>query len=198
MAAGSPQSSARCVLRLLLGCVGTMVRAELLVGVGKADVTGIIAQSTMVGFADPEQIAAGLHTRLWARAFVALDDADPLRTRVAFVSADIGMPAQAVQLHQRGHLRQDEPNLRRDNGESMGKLRRPRKPEGDCPGRAAAAARHEQGCGRPRSRLLLDSERDLRSEGGPAHRGVLPLPEDEDEPVSLHDIAAIWVAFFSR
>eukprot|EP01043_Picozoa_sp_COSAG02_P036303 COSAG02_NODE_2650_length_8327_cov_247.925620_1_plen_867_part_00 len=76
----------------------TTVSAELLVGVGKADVTGIIAQSTMVGFADPEQIAAGLHTRLWARAFVALDDSDPLENRVAFVSADIGMPAQAVRL----------------------------------------------------------------------------------------------------
>ena len=75
-----------------------LASAELLVGVGKADVTGIIAQSTMVGFADPEQIAAGLHTRLWARAFVALDDADPTETRVAFVSADIGMPAQAVRL----------------------------------------------------------------------------------------------------
>ena len=70
--------------------------AELFVGVGKSDVTGIIAQSTMVGFADPEQVAAGLHTRLWARAFVALDSATD--QRFAFVSADIGMPAQAVRM----------------------------------------------------------------------------------------------------
>lgn len=85
---------------LLLGLLvmSPLASAELLLGVGKADVTGIIAQSTMVGFADPEQIAAGLHTRLWARAFVATDDADPSQTRVAFVSADIGMPAQAVRM----------------------------------------------------------------------------------------------------
>ena len=85
---------------LLLGqlVMSPLASAELLLGVGKADVTGIIAQSTMVGFADPEQIAAGLHTRLWARAFVATDDADPSQTRVAFVSADIGMPAQAVRM----------------------------------------------------------------------------------------------------
>ena len=54
---------------LLLLCCGTNA---VQLGVGKSDVTGIIAQTTMVGFADGEQVAAGLHTRLWARAFVAL------------------------------------------------------------------------------------------------------------------------------
>jgi len=80
--------------QLLLAAVGC--RAELFVGVGKSDVTGIIAQCTMVGFADAEQIAAGLHTRLWARAFAAHEP--ETGQRFAFVSADIGMPAQAVRM----------------------------------------------------------------------------------------------------
>jgi hypothetical protein len=52
----------------------------------------------MAGFADPEQIAAGLHTRLWARAFVVAEQGSAAAPRFAFVSADIGLPSQAVRM----------------------------------------------------------------------------------------------------
>lgn len=95
---------------LLLLCCGTNA---VQLGVGKSDVTGIIAQTTMVGFADGEQVAAGLHTRLWARAFVALDDsAAGSQQRFAFVSADVGMPAQAVRMEVARRLGEQYPDGR--------------------------------------------------------------------------------------
>jgi hypothetical protein len=47
------------------------------------------------GYANPQQYAAGIHTRLYARAFVVADAADP-SARIAFVNMDAGMASQAV------------------------------------------------------------------------------------------------------
>jgi neutral ceramidase len=58
-----------------------------LVGVGIADVTGEAGGVGMMGYALPYQRTAGIHQRQWARAFVVADAG----TRVAFVSADLGM-----------------------------------------------------------------------------------------------------------
>uniref|UniRef100_A0A673B393 Neutral ceramidase n=1 Tax=Sphaeramia orbicularis TaxID=375764 RepID=A0A673B393_9TELE len=47
-----------------------------------------------MGYANPQQTAAGIHTRLYSRAFI-VDDG---RTRVVFVSADVGMVSQRLRL----------------------------------------------------------------------------------------------------
>jgi neutral ceramidase len=63
------------------------------VGVGIADVTGEAAEVGMLGYADPAQTTAGIHTRLWSRAFVVADAAD---RRVAVVSVEVDFIPQAV------------------------------------------------------------------------------------------------------
>lgn len=47
-----------------------------------------------MGYANLDQTAAGLHTRLFSRAFI-VDDGSK---RVVFVSADIGMVSQRLRL----------------------------------------------------------------------------------------------------
>uniref|UniRef100_A0A673AZQ6 Neutral ceramidase n=1 Tax=Sphaeramia orbicularis TaxID=375764 RepID=A0A673AZQ6_9TELE len=65
-----------------------------LIGVGRADCTGPPAEIPLMGYANPQQTAAGIHTRLYSRAFI-VDDG---RTRVVFVSADVGMVSQRLRL----------------------------------------------------------------------------------------------------
>ncbi|KAI8818710.1 Neutral/alkaline nonlysosomal ceramidase [Fimicolochytrium jonesii] len=65
---------------------------SLLVGVGKADVTGPIGEITMGGYADLSQKANGIHLRLKARAFIFASQANPAR-RVVYVSTDVGWPS---------------------------------------------------------------------------------------------------------
>ena len=78
-----------------------------LVGVGKADITGPITDVQMMGYANPEQIAGGLHTRLYARSVIVADTATATTTtndttttngssRVVFVNLDACMASQAV------------------------------------------------------------------------------------------------------
>ena len=57
---------------------------------GIYDATGPIADVLMMGMANPKQINAGLHQRLFSRAFVAADSAAGGK-RFAFVSLDAGM-----------------------------------------------------------------------------------------------------------
>lgn len=66
-----------------------------MVGVGKADITGPVADVNLMGYANPDQYAAGIHIRLYARTFIAADAANPTR-RFAFVNMDAGMASQAV------------------------------------------------------------------------------------------------------
>jgi neutral ceramidase len=66
---------------------------SVLVGTGINDITGPIADIGMMGYANMHQVSAGLHTRLFARAYV-FDD--PGGRRVAFVSADLGMMFSSV------------------------------------------------------------------------------------------------------
>ena len=49
-----------------------------------------------MGYANPAQVAAGLHQRLYARAFVVSDLNN--ESRVAFVTVDSGMASQVVKL----------------------------------------------------------------------------------------------------
>jgi len=64
------------------------------IGVGRKDVTGPIVQVNMMGYANPDQVASGLHQRLYARSFVVADD----KSRVCFVTVDSGMASQIVKL----------------------------------------------------------------------------------------------------
>jgi neutral ceramidase len=79
---------------------------DLLVGVGKADITGPPAEVGFMGYWDFCQTGEGIHSRLASRAFVIESPADD--RRVGIVCADLGMVFQAV--HQavlrrlRGHL----------------------------------------------------------------------------------------------
>uniref|UniRef100_A0AAV2LGY6 Neutral ceramidase n=1 Tax=Knipowitschia caucasica TaxID=637954 RepID=A0AAV2LGY6_KNICA len=65
-----------------------------LIGLGRADCTGPPAEVPLMGYANAEQTAAGLHTRLYSRAFI-VDDG---RRRVVFVSVDVGMVSQRLRL----------------------------------------------------------------------------------------------------
>lgn len=88
----------------LLSCVLTMAHARqsaaaggYLLGAGIADVTGPAADVNMMGYAMPQQTVAGVHTRLWARAFIVADP-DDTRKRFVFVNLDACMASQAVTL----------------------------------------------------------------------------------------------------
>ena len=96
-----------CLLVLLTACggadrgqdpqalaSGTLASNEqlYLVGAGLYDITGPAAEVGMMGFADPAQKTEGIYMRLWSRAFVIGDGT----SRVAFVSADLGMIFQSV------------------------------------------------------------------------------------------------------
>lgn len=58
-----------------------------LLGVGRADVTGPSAEVPFMGYAKMEQKGAGIHLRLFSRAFIVADE----KKRFVFVSVDCGM-----------------------------------------------------------------------------------------------------------
>uniref|UniRef100_UPI003AAB5B7B neutral ceramidase isoform X1 n=1 Tax=Centroberyx gerrardi TaxID=166262 RepID=UPI003AAB5B7B len=83
-----------------------------LIGLGRADCTGPPAEIPLMGYANPQQTAAGIHTRLFSRAFI-IDDG---RRRVVFVTADIGMMSQRLRLEVLQELQVKYGNLyRHDN-----------------------------------------------------------------------------------
>ncbi|KAM9716139.1 neutral ceramidase, partial [Menidia menidia] len=83
-----------------------------LIGVGRADCTGPPAEIPLMGYANPQQTAAGVHTRLFSRAFL-VDDG---KHRVLFITADIGMVSQRLRLEVLRALRGKYGDLyRRDN-----------------------------------------------------------------------------------
>ncbi|MDL9938518.1 neutral/alkaline ceramidase [Gordonia sp. ABSL1-1] len=71
-----------------------------LVGCGIADMTGAVAGQGMMGYSNPEQVAAGLLQRCWSRAYIIVDQATG--KRVVFVTADI---ACLFQSHHMGLMR---------------------------------------------------------------------------------------------
>ncbi|NXS64159.1 ASAH2 ceramidase, partial [Brachypteracias leptosomus] len=85
-----------------------------LVGVGRADCTGPVAEIPLMGYANLEQVGGGLLMRLYSRAFIMADLEDS--RRVVFVSADIGMVSQKVRLEVLKKLKSKYGNLyRQDN-----------------------------------------------------------------------------------
>ncbi|XP_071419201.1 putative neutral ceramidase C [Pithys albifrons albifrons] len=88
--------------------------ANYLLGVGRADCTGPVAQVPLMGYANPDQVGGGLLTHLYSRAFIVADPTDS--RRVVFVSADIGMMSQRVRMEVLGRLKSKYGDLyRQDN-----------------------------------------------------------------------------------
>ncbi|CAN8316998.1 unnamed protein product [Cochlearia groenlandica] len=83
-------------LLILLSTLVYSSSSEYLIGVGSYDITGPAADVNMMGYANSDQIASGIHFRLRARAFIVADS-PPLGTnRVAFVNLDACMASQIV------------------------------------------------------------------------------------------------------
>ncbi|XP_074476945.1 neutral ceramidase isoform X1 [Sebastes fasciatus] len=78
----------------LISLMVTWKHKPYLIGVGRADCTGPPAEIPLMGYATPQQTAAGIHTRLYSRAFI-IDDG--IR-RVVLVTADVGMISQRLRL----------------------------------------------------------------------------------------------------
>lgn len=64
------------------------------IGSGIHDITGPAAEVRMMGYASMDQITAGIHTRLWSRAFIVEDPSSA--KRVVVVTADLAFITQAV------------------------------------------------------------------------------------------------------
>lgn len=69
--------------------------SNYLVGLGSYDITGPAADVNMMGYANTEQVASGIHFRLRARSFIV---AEPQGSRVVFVNLDACMASQLVKL----------------------------------------------------------------------------------------------------
>ncbi|XP_073292615.1 neutral ceramidase 1-like [Primulina huaijiensis] len=67
--------------------------SSYLLGLGSYDITGPAADVNMMGYANMEQTASGVHFRLRARAFIV---AEPQGNRIAFVNLDACMASQLV------------------------------------------------------------------------------------------------------
>lgn len=78
---------------LLLNSTGVFSASNYLIGLGSYDITGPAADVNMMGYANTEQIASGVHFRLRARTFIV---AEPQGKRVVFVNLDACMASQLV------------------------------------------------------------------------------------------------------
>ncbi|XP_008792373.2 neutral ceramidase-like [Phoenix dactylifera] len=74
-------------------CRETLSDSTYLIGLGSYDITGPAADVNMMGYANAEQIASGIHFRLQARSFIV---AEPGGNRVVFVNLDACMASQLV------------------------------------------------------------------------------------------------------
>ncbi|KAL3530836.1 hypothetical protein ACH5RR_010158 [Cinchona calisaya] len=72
---------------------GVGATSNYLIGLGSYDITGPAADVNMMGYANMEQIASGIHFRLRARSFIV---AEPQGNRVLFVNLDACMASQLV------------------------------------------------------------------------------------------------------
>lgn len=81
------------ILLLLENGKGITSASNYLIGLGSYDITGPAADVNMMGYANMEQIASGVHFRLRARTFIV---AEPNGNRVVFVNLDACMASQLV------------------------------------------------------------------------------------------------------
>ena len=64
---------------------------------GKTDITGAAAETGMFGYA-VNQVVEGLNDRLYARAFIIAQNDQPEKSRIVYVSADMGAMFVSVKL----------------------------------------------------------------------------------------------------
>ncbi|XP_057727007.1 neutral ceramidase 1-like [Arachis stenosperma] len=81
------------LMLLLLKSGGVYSDSDYLIGLGSYDITGPAADVNMMGYANTQQIASGIHFRLRARAFIVADEDGK---RVVFVNLDACMASQIV------------------------------------------------------------------------------------------------------
>ncbi|XP_040831713.1 neutral ceramidase [Ochotona curzoniae] len=85
-----------------------------LVGAGRADCTGQVADINLMGYSKSGQNAQGVLTRLYSRAFIVAESDGS--NRVVFVSIEIGMVSQRLRLEVLNRLQSKYGSLyRRDN-----------------------------------------------------------------------------------
>ncbi|CAK9314543.1 unnamed protein product [Citrullus colocynthis] len=72
---------------------GSSSDSNYLIGLGSYDITGPAADVNMMGYANMQQIASGVHFRLRARSFIV---AEPQGERFVFVNLDACMASQLV------------------------------------------------------------------------------------------------------
>ncbi|KAL5221730.1 hypothetical protein ABZP36_026443 [Zizania latifolia] len=78
---------------VLQNCSLALSASPYMVGMGSFDITGPAADVNMMGYANIEQIASGIHFRLKSRAFIV---AEPNGKCVVFVNLDACMASQIV------------------------------------------------------------------------------------------------------
>lgn len=103
-----------CLLLILLFLTGkgALSTSNYLIGLGSYDITGPAADVNMMGYANTEQIASGVHFRLRARTFIV---AEPQGNRVAFVNLDACMASQLVTIKVLERLKARYGNLYTEN-----------------------------------------------------------------------------------
>lgn len=83
------------LLVVLIIYAGITSASSYLVGLGSYDITGPAADVNMMGYANTEQTASGVHFRLRARTFIVAEP-EPPQNRVVFVNLDACMASQLV------------------------------------------------------------------------------------------------------
>ncbi|KAA8543790.1 hypothetical protein F0562_022033 [Nyssa sinensis] len=100
------------LLVLLHNSRGVLSDSNYLIGLGSYDITGPAADVNMMGYANMDQIASGVHFRLRARAFIV---AEPQGNRVVFVNLDACMASQLVTIKVLERLKARYGNLYTEN-----------------------------------------------------------------------------------
>ncbi|KMT05143.1 hypothetical protein BVRB_7g172910 [Beta vulgaris subsp. vulgaris] len=100
------------LILLFFTAKGVYSTSNYLVGLGSYDITGPAADVNMMGYANTEQIASGVHFRLRARAFIV---AEPQGNRVVFVNLDACMASQLVRIKVLERLKARYGNLYTEN-----------------------------------------------------------------------------------
>ncbi|KAF3324499.1 neutral ceramidase-like isoform X1 [Carex littledalei] len=101
------------VLITILSSWRCVLSSSYLIGMGSHDITGPAADVNMMGYANAEQTAAGIHFRLKARAFIVAEPDGG--NRVAFVNLDACMASQIVTIKVIERLKSRYGNLYTEN-----------------------------------------------------------------------------------
>ena len=94
----------------LSSLVGGILASNYTIGVGKADITGSPTQIGMMGYGEAGQIATGLRTRLYSRAFYF--EHPQSKERFVYVSAEIQGMQQSITVEVINRLKKNLPQAK--------------------------------------------------------------------------------------